>query len=104
MGFGVIVPNNRLPTERCGVARVDGFMKRDLARYEVFPAQAVQDGERVRVTWAWQRVVRSGVIRHAALYDTLEDCLASINRRCRHSALPAVRVILDSADASPARV
>ena len=79
-------------------------MKRDRAHYEVFPAQAVLDGERVRVSWAWQQVERSGAIRHAALYDTLEDCLASINHRCRHRALPAVRVILDSADASPVRV
>jgi len=79
-------------------------MKRDQVRYEVFPAQAVLDGERVRVAWAWQQVVRSGVIRHAALYDTLEDCLSSINRRCRHRALPAVRVILDPAEASPVSV
>jgi len=90
--------------ERASTPAVGQGMKRDRARYEVFPAQAVLDGERVRVSWAWQQVVRSGAIRHAALYDTLEDCLASINRRCRHRALPAVRVILDPADASPARI
>lgn len=85
------------------MAGVDRFMKRDDARYEVFPAQPVLDGGRIRVAWTWQQVARSGAVRHAVLYDTLEDCLASINRRCHHRALPAVRVILDPADASPAR-
>jgi hypothetical protein len=89
--------------ERASTPAVGQGMKRDRARYEVFPAQAVLDGERVRVSWAWQQVVRSGAIRHAALYDTLEDCLAAINRRCGNRVLPAVRVILDPADASSIR-
>jgi hypothetical protein len=74
-------------------------MKRTRSRYEVFPAQAVIDGGRVRVAWAWQHIARSGVTRHAKLYDTFEDCLAAINRRCRCGQQPQVRVILDPASA-----
>ncbi len=74
-------------------------MKRDCSRYEVFPAKAVIDHGRVRVAWAWQHIAPAGVTRHAALYDTFEDCLAAINRRCRRGALPQVRVILDPANA-----
>lgn len=90
--------------ERLFTPAVGQGMKRDRAHYEVFPAQAVLAGGCVRVTWAWQQIARSGTIRHAVLYDTLEDCLAAINRRCRRRVLPAVRVILDPADASPARI
>ena len=70
--------------------------------YEVFPAQAILAGGRIRVAWAWQRIARSGTTRHAILYDTLEDCLAAINRQCRDRSFPAVRVILDPAEATPA--
>jgi len=97
------VPNDRLLAERSDVPVVDEGMKRDRAHYEVFPAQAVLAGGRVRVTWAWQQIARSGTVRHAVLYDTLEDCLAAINRRCRRRTLPAVRVILDPAEASTVR-
>lgn len=79
-------------------------MKRDHVRYEVFPAQAILVGGRVRIIWSWQQIARSGAIRQAALFDTLEDCLDSIKRRCRRRVLPAVRVILNPADASPVRV
>jgi hypothetical protein len=78
-------------------------MKRDRASYEVFPAKAVMAGGRVRVAWAWQQIARSGTVRHAVLYDTLEECFAAIKRRCRLRAMPAVRVILDPAEASPAK-
>lgn len=77
-------------------------MRRRRPSYEVFPAQAVLAGGRVRVAWAWQQIVRSGTIRHAALYDTLEDCLHAIQRHCRERRSPSVRVILDPANATPA--
>ena len=77
-------------------------MTRKRSRFEVFPAQAILKGGRVRVAWAWQRIARSGAIRHAVLYDTLEDCLAAINRHCHDHTRPAVRVVLDPAEASPA--
>ena len=93
------MPNDRLPGERAPPGMVVGIMKRIRARYEVFPAQAVLDGGRVRIAWAWQHIARSGVTRHAALYDTFEDCLAAINRRCRRGPQPQVRVILDPAGA-----
>jgi len=79
-------------------------MKRVGSRYEVFPAQAVLAGGRFRIAWAWQRIARSGTIRHAALYDTLEECLASINRHTPKRALPTIRVILGPAEDSPIRV
>jgi hypothetical protein len=77
-------------------------MTRIRSRYEVFPAQAILAGGRIRVTWAWQRIARSGTVPHAAIYDTLEDCLTAINRQCRSRTLPAIRVILDPAEASSA--
>jgi len=70
-------------------------MKRARSRYEVFPAKAVLAGGRFRIAWAWRRLARSGTIRHAALFETLEDCLTSINRHSRAQALPTIRVILD---------
>jgi len=79
-------------------------MKRVRSRYEVFPAQAVLAGGRFRIAWAWRRLAPSGTIRHAALYDTLEECLASINRHTHNQPLPTIRVILDPADASPVRI
>ena len=96
------VPNNRLPTERAGTREVVECMKRVRSRYEVFPAQAVLAGGRFRIAWAWQRIAQSGTIRHAALYDTLEDCLTSINRHSRHCALPTIRVVLSPVEASSA--
>lgn len=79
-------------------------MKRDHARYEVFPAQAILVGGRVRIIWSWQQIARSGAIRHAVLFDTLEDCLESINRRCHRHTPPAIRVILNAAEAPPVRI
>lgn len=76
-------------------------MKRVRSRYEIFPAQAVLAGGRFRIAWAWQRIAQSGIVRHAALYDTLEDCLTSINRHAHHRALPTIRVVLGPAEASP---
>lgn len=93
------MPNDWLPAERLSDRAVVVIMKRVRSRYEVFPAQAVLDGGRVRVAWAWQHIARSGVTRHAALYDTFEECLAAINRRCRRGPQPHVRVILDPANA-----
>jgi hypothetical protein len=77
-------------------------MKRARSRYEICPAKAVLAGGRFRIAWAWQRIARSGPIRHAKVYETLEDCLTSINRHSRAKALPTIRVILDPTEASPA--
>lgn len=96
------VPNDRLPTEHVSIREVIECMKRVRSRYEVFPAQAVLAGGRFRIAWAWQRIAQSGTIRHAALYDTLEDCLTSINRHARHRALPTIRVVLSPVEASSA--
>ena len=73
-------------------------MARSRPCYEIFPAQAVMDGGRVRIAWAWQHIARSGAVRHARLYDTFAECLAAINRRSGRNAQPAVRVILDPAE------
>jgi len=96
------VPNDRLPTEHVSIREVIECMKRVRSRYEVFPAQAVLAGGRFRIAWAWQQIAQSGTIRHAALYDTLEDCLTSINRHARHRALPTIRVVLSPVEASSA--
>ena len=96
------VPNDRLPREHVGIREVVECMKRVRSRYEVFPAQAVLAGGRFRIAWAWQQIAQSGTIRHAALYDTLEDCLTSINRHARHRALPTIRVVLSPVQASSA--
>ena len=97
-----LLVNNRLPTEHVGTREVVERMKRVRSSYEVFPAQAVLAGGRFRIAWAWQRIAQSGTIRHAALYDTLEDCLTSINRHARHRALPTIRVVLSPVEASSA--
>lgn len=78
-------------------------MARGRACYEIFPAQAVMDGGRVRIAWAWQHIAPAGAVRHATLYDTFADCLAAINRRSGGNA-PAVRVILDPAMSTSRRI